>query len=283
MSGNYLSNNNTMVAIDNKKLKFTLRQGVKMLKKILLFSILAIMFNVSFAGNFYRGQCTYGVDKLKNFKIDWSGNAKDWLNNAKKAGYKTGSSPKVGAIIVWGAHSSNGGYGHVGIITKLSPLTYKAMNDWDARTGKVKPGVYVTRKVAEYPKRASPVKPLGYIYFDEGKSGVYDSKYVKDITIPDGTYVERGQTIKKTWKLKNTGTEVWRNRTVRIVAVDRMANKLTQRGRFFVRGNISPRSYGTVTTILKAPRKRGRYKAYYQLQGPKGKFGQRVFIDFRVR
>ncbi|GII92206.1 NBR1-Ig-like domain-containing protein [Sinosporangium siamense] len=39
-----------------------------------------------------------------------------------------------------------------------------------------------------------------------------DSAFVGDITIPDGTKVERGQTFTKVWRLKNTGGTHWKKR-----------------------------------------------------------------------
>ena len=36
-----------------------------------------------------------------------------------------------------------------------------------------------------------------------------DSEFVDDITIPDGTLVEPGETITKTWRIRNDGTCTW--------------------------------------------------------------------------
>ncbi|MEZ4516680.1 MAG: NBR1-Ig-like domain-containing protein [Chloroflexota bacterium] len=33
-----------------------------------------------------------------------------------------------------------------------------------------------------------------------------DAQFVEDITVPDGTLVEPGQMIEKTWRLRNSGT-----------------------------------------------------------------------------
>lgn len=63
--------------------------------------------------NFYPGQCTWYV--AQRYCIPWSGHAKNWLANAKKMGYLTGLTPKVGAIIslkeTW--------YGHVAIVEEI--------------------------------------------------------------------------------------------------------------------------------------------------------------------
>ena len=107
------------------------------------------------------------MDELKGLKINWSGNAKDWLANAKAKGYVTGSESKPGAIVVWGGTPVNGGYGHVGVV-QADGRTYKAMNDYSDTTKKVELGKYVVRDIAGYPNRGNPSRPIGYIYFDQG-------------------------------------------------------------------------------------------------------------------
>ena len=50
------------------------------------------------------------------------GNAEDWWDEAKKAGYETGPVPKLGAICVWRAgqtHNSADGAGHVAIVEQI--------------------------------------------------------------------------------------------------------------------------------------------------------------------
>ena len=50
------------------------------------------------------------------------GNAEDWWDEAKKAGYETGQVPKLGAICVWKAgqtHNSTDGAGHVAIVEQI--------------------------------------------------------------------------------------------------------------------------------------------------------------------
>lgn len=50
------------------------------------------------------------------------GNAEDWWDEAKKAGYETGQVPKLGAICVWKAgqtHNSVDGAGHVAIVEQI--------------------------------------------------------------------------------------------------------------------------------------------------------------------
>lgn len=47
-----------------------------------------------------------------------------------------------------------------------------------------------------------------------------DSRFVADITIPDGTPVKVGQVFTKTWEIQNTGTVAWRDRYLQRQGVD---------------------------------------------------------------
>lgn len=64
--------------------------------------------------HFSYGYCTYYVASRRN--IPWSGNAGTWLTGARAAGFATGETPQVGAIIV----TSESAYGHVGIVEAVN-------------------------------------------------------------------------------------------------------------------------------------------------------------------
>ncbi len=103
---------------------------------------------------FYWGNCTWYVAQYKN--VNWSGNANQWLANAKAKGHSTGSTPSVGAIITFTGRGYNPYYGHVGIVTEItdsnliiSDMNYRAL------------GEVTTRKI---PKNDRSIQ--GYIYVD---------------------------------------------------------------------------------------------------------------------
>jgi len=56
------------------------------------------------------GQCTWYIAQKRY--IPWAGNAKDWLNNARKYGFQTGSEPVPGAIVA----INESKYGHVAYV-----------------------------------------------------------------------------------------------------------------------------------------------------------------------
>ncbi|MBP9827517.1 CHAP domain-containing protein [Candidatus Saccharibacteria bacterium] len=76
------------------------------------------------------GHCTYYVAKRRPIPSNW-GNARDWLRNAKSAGFLTGSNPRVGSI----AQTPYGRRGHVAYVEKIdgdrvmvSEMNYTAWN-----------------------------------------------------------------------------------------------------------------------------------------------------------
>jgi len=71
------------------------------------------------------GYCTYYVATRRYVPTSW-GNAKSWLYSASRAGYSTGSSPAVGAIVV----TSESWWGHVAYVERVSgnTITIAEMN-----------------------------------------------------------------------------------------------------------------------------------------------------------
>ncbi len=109
-------------------------------------------------GGFDKGQCTEGVATIKTGtnKLPWSGNAKVWFDNARNAGFLVGSTPKVGAIIVFGSAEWNGYSGHVGIVSSINPIKINEKNvPYDS--GKWRMNYQIS---SEYQKSI-----LGYIYY----------------------------------------------------------------------------------------------------------------------
>lgn len=74
--------------------------------------------------SFPYGYCTWYASQKRY--VPWGGNAGTWLYHAKARGYKTGKTPKKGAIIV----TSESWWGHVGIVEKVGKgtVTISEMN-----------------------------------------------------------------------------------------------------------------------------------------------------------
>jgi surface antigen len=71
---------------------------------------------------FYRWNCTRYVAKYKT--VDWWGNAKNWLYNARKKWHPTWYTPRLWAIIVFNWRWYNPRYGHVWIVMDIK-------SNWD--------------------------------------------------------------------------------------------------------------------------------------------------------
>ncbi|HFI0782772.1 TPA: peptidoglycan hydrolase PcsB [Streptococcus suis] len=68
-------------------------------------------------GNTYPiGQCTWGVKELAPWVGNYWGNAGQWLYSARAAGFRTGSTPQVGAVAVW----NNSYWGHVAVVVAVN-------------------------------------------------------------------------------------------------------------------------------------------------------------------
>ena len=77
------------------------------------------------ANGYPYGWCTYYVATRRYVPSSW-GNAKYWLNSAKRAGYSTGSEAAAGAIVV----TSESGWGHVAFVESVNgdSITVAEMN-----------------------------------------------------------------------------------------------------------------------------------------------------------
>ena len=71
------------------------------------------------ASSYPIGQCTWGAKTLAPWAGDYWGNGGQWAASAAAAGFRTGSTPQVGAIASW----DDGGYGHVAVVTAVESTT----------------------------------------------------------------------------------------------------------------------------------------------------------------
>ena len=71
------------------------------------------------ASSYPVGQCTWGAKTLAPWAGDYCGNGGQWAASAAAAGFRTGSTPQVGAIASW----DDGGYGHVAVVTAVESPT----------------------------------------------------------------------------------------------------------------------------------------------------------------
>jgi len=88
---------------------------------------------------------------------------------------------------------------------------------------------------------------------------------LEDVTIPDDTVVEAGETFTKTWRFKNTGTCHWKGYTINFVTGDRMGAPDSAPIPDTIAGDSVD-----VSLELTAPTADGSYSAYYILKDADG-------------
>ena len=110
------------------------------------------------SGSYPIGQCTWGAKALAPWVGDWWGDAGNWLNSARKYGFETGTTPRVGSLVVW----TGGTWGHVGYVVGVSGDKIQILEANYGGTG------YVAnpRGIGNYRGWFNPVESgvAGYIY-----------------------------------------------------------------------------------------------------------------------
>ena len=71
------------------------------------------------ASSYPMGECTWGAKTLAPWAGDYWGNGAQWATSVAAAGFRTGSTPQVGAIACW----NDGAYGHVAVVTAVESNT----------------------------------------------------------------------------------------------------------------------------------------------------------------
>merc|ERR1719502_1853343 len=119
----------------------------------------------------------------------------------------------------------------------------------------------------------------------EGGPNKLAARFVRDVTIFDGTQMGASTKFTKIWKLKNSGEVAWPAGTrMLFVGGDQMTSEmsvpLSRDGQVVVK----PGEEVDVAVEMIAPTDLGRYLGYWRLVGPNGrrKFGQRVWCHVQV-
>lgn len=106
------------------------------------------------------------------------------------------------------------------------------------------------------------------------------ASFVADVTIPDGTIVSPGQSLTKTWRMKNAGTSTWGSgyKLVFISGEQMGAPSET---------NIPDAALDQAVDLsvsLTAPTAGGEHTGYFQLRNPQGTyFGPKIWVKINVQ
>merc|ERR1719329_151381 len=103
------------------------------------------------------------------------------------------------------------------------------------------------------------------------------SRFISDVTLPDGTVVTPGSKVCKIWKLGNCGSQEWPSGTKLLhVGGDSLLERPQEP---IVVHPAAANGEVDVAVDLVAPEEPGRYISYFRLCGPRGmRFGQRIWV-----
>lgn len=104
-------------------------------------------------------------------------------------------------------------------------------------------------------------------------------RYLKDVTIPDGTQVTPGSTLDKRWRVENSGTCNWgEGYTLRFIEGSEMGANPVQALYPALSGNNAD-----LRIVFTAPANTGMYQSKWQAFDPDGNpFGDPIYVEIEV-
>ena len=99
--------------------------------------------------------------------------------------------------------------------------------------------------------------------------GCNNLAFIRDVSVPAGTIMEKGREFTKTWKVQNTGTCDWMYQyTLVPVGGDTFGGVNTK-----IQKRVSVWDWSEITVDLVAPKKPGTYTSYWRLSNGQSLFG----------
>ena len=126
---------------------------------------------------------------------------------------------------------------------------------------------------------ATFVYPTATLYTSSYAYGCYDSAFVSDVSISDGTWVAPDEEFVKTWKLLNSGSCSWSsNYSLAFLSGTRMGGDATVLGEA-----VAPGDTIKISIALAAPEAEGSYTGYWIMMDSIGAaFGTSVYVQIVV-
>lgn len=114
-------------------------------------------------------------------------------------------------------------------------------------------------------------------------SSKFDSRFIQDINIIDGTVLAPLTPFTKIWRMRNNGTVVWPQRTQLLwIGGDKLSSQTSVEVAIPAEG-LPVEAELDVEVDFVAPELPGRYISYWRMAAPSGqKFGQRVWVLIQV-
>jgi len=111
------------------------------------------------------------------------------------------------------------------------------------------------------------------------------AQFVKDVTIPDGTLFDPGETFTKTWRLRNAGACTWSGYSLVFDSGDAMSGSSP-----IAIGTVNPGQEIDLSVTFTAPASNGSYRGYWRIRNTSGVLipvlggtqGKSFFVDVKV-
>ena len=110
--------------------------------------------------------------------------------------------------------------------------------------------------------------------------GVDQAEFWADVTVPDGTDFNPGDTFTKVWKLRNSGTNTW---TPEYGLAFSTGEQMSAPDAVPINGNVAPGETVDVSVNMTAPQAGGNYLGYWKMRDPAGElFEYAVYVQIEV-
>jgi len=120
----------------------------------------------------------------------------------------------------------------------------------------------------------TPVPPVGCLL---------GMMYINDLTIPDFTKMNPGESFQKGWTIQNTGTCTWDSGYSLVYVGSEPVDGVLSAGPTSIVGTVQPAVNYDIYVDLVAPDQAGKYKGYYTMRAPNGTlFGDRIWAAVEV-
>ncbi len=146
------------------------------------------------------------------------------------------------------------------------PTTYTASLALPANTLTPQPPTFTPQQPTLTPQQPTPNPPQSTLASQSQANCTDSASFVADVTIPDNTQLNQGQTFLKTWRIRNTGTCSW-DTDYSLVFVN--GDKMNSNASIPFKGT-APGATLDLSANLVAPSANGAYTGNYELHNAAG-------------